>query len=294
MICASRVVPDNVSWLLILSALVSSTGLTTTSSNGHSLTASFVLHPDRFMLPLQTTAISRHPPVVVWTLLGLNGLFFYFELMMPPASLERFTYLFGIVPARFTHPDWATWAGIPVDDYYPYLTNMFLHGGWAHVLGNMWTLWIFGQHVEDRMGPFRFLVFYLLCGIAAGIVHTVVNANSTIPAIGASGAIAGVMAAYLALFPTSRVIVMIPILIFPVIVDFLAFFYLGYWFLLQLLSGSVSLISMPESGGIAFWAHIGGFAAGLAFFSVFLRPSGERRPPGRDEGTYEHGWIVSR
>ncbi len=244
------------------------------------------------MFPLQTTVISRHPPIVTWVLIGMNVLFFYFELMMPQQQLERFMYLFGVVPARYAHPEWARAVGFPVDNYYPYLTSMFLHGGWAHIIGNMWTLWVFGQHVEDRMGPFRFLSFYLLCGIAAGVVHTAVNPTSTVPAIGASGAIAGVMAAYLALFPLSRVIVMVPILFFPFMFEFLAVFYLGYWFLIQLFSGTLSLVAMPGAGGIAFWAHVGGFVAGLVSFGLFLRPAAERRRVFGDEGTYEHGWSA--
>ncbi|GAB4155755.1 MAG: rhomboid family intramembrane serine protease [Planctomycetaceae bacterium] len=246
------------------------------------------------MLPLQTTVVSRHPPVVTWVLIAFNALFFYFELQMSPESLERFTYLFGIVPARYTHPEWAARVGFPIDEYWPFLTSMFLHGGWAHIIGNMWTLWLFGQHVEDRMGPFRFLSFYLLCGISSGLVHTWINADSTVPAIGASGAIAGVMGAYLVMFPTSRVIVMIPIFIFPLLFEFLAVFYLGYWFFLQLISGMATRIAMPEAGGIAFWAHIGGFVTGLLIFGLFLRPGGERRAPYPDEGTYEHGWMAFR
>lgn len=246
------------------------------------------------MFPLQTTVISRHPPVVTWVLIGINALFFYFELHMPHQSLENFTYLFGIVPARFMHPEWAAHVGFPVDEYWPYLTSAFLHGGWAHIIGNMWTLWIFGQHVEDRMGSFRYLAFYLICAIASGVVHTVVNPHSTVPAIGASGAIAGVMGAYLIMFPTSRVIVMIPIFIFPLLFDFLAVFYLGYWFLLQLFSGTVALVAMPEAGGIAFWAHVGGFVAGILIFRMFLRPRAERRGPYSDQGTYENGFATFR
>ena len=245
------------------------------------------------MFPLQTTVVSRHPPIVTWVIIGINALFFLFELQLPPEVLKTFMMHFGVVPARFTNPQLAMNPGIPAENYWPFLTSMFLHGGWAHIIGNMWTLWVFGQHVEDRMGPFRYLGFYLLCGVSSGVVHTLVNWEATMPAIGASGAIAGVMAAYLMLFPTSRVIVMIPIFIFPLLFDFLAFFYLGYWFLLQLVSGYVTLLSnsMQEAGGIAFWAHVGGFTTGALIYGLFLRPIGERRGPYRDEGTYEHGWA---
>jgi len=138
------------------------------------------------------------------------------------------------------------------------------------------------------MGPLRYLVFYLLCGLAAGVVHTVVNADSTLPVIGASGAIAGVMGAYLMMFPKSRVVVMIPIFIFPFFFDFLAVFYLGYWFLLQLFSGMFSANS--GTGGIAVWAHVGGFLAGALIFALFLRPLAERTPCHADEDWMEHAW----
>jgi membrane associated rhomboid family serine protease len=147
------------------------------------------------MLPISDTIPRRSPPLAVWLLILTNSLIFLFELMMPEPALERFFHLFGLVPARYTHPDWAVWAGFPVDDYWPYLTSMFLHGGWMHIIGNMWTLWIFGDNVEDRMGSVRFVIFYLLCGLAAGAVHWFTNPNSTVPTVGASGAIAGVMGA---------------------------------------------------------------------------------------------------
>lgn len=135
--------------------------------------------------------------------------------MMPQPALQQFFHLFGIVPARFTHPDWALSVGFPLHDYWPFLTSMFLHGGWLHIIGNMWTLWIFSDNVEGRMGPVRFVIFYLLCGLAAGIVHCFTNPDSTIPTVGASGANAGAIGAYFFLFPNARVIVLVPILFFP-------------------------------------------------------------------------------
>src|SRR6266481_1710918 len=148
-------------------------------------------------------------------LIGINGGIFLYELTLTPHDLQGLFYLFGIVPARYTHPDWARWVGLPIDDYWPFLTSMFLHGGWAHIIGNMWALWIFGENVEDSMGPVSFLLFYLLCGLAAGIVHAYTNADSTMPTVGASGAIAGVMGAYFFLFPYSRVVVLVPVFFFP-------------------------------------------------------------------------------
>src|SRR3989440_10379724 len=135
--------------------------------------------------------------------------------MLPRQGVEQLFYIFGLVPARFTHPDWAAYVGFHVDSYWPILTHQFLHGGWLHIIANMWTLWIFGDNVEDRMGPLRFVIFYLICGTIAGLTHLLTNPDSTLPSVGASGAIAGVLGAYILLFPTARLIVMIPILFFP-------------------------------------------------------------------------------
>src|SRR6202163_4798374 len=167
------------------------------------------------MLPIKDTIPRRNPPIATWVIIFLNCFVFLLELTMSPYSLQQTLYLFGIVPARFTHPDWAAWVGFPIDDYFPFVTSMFLHGGWLHIIGNMWALWIFGDNVEDRMGPIRFVFFYLLCGLAAGLVQWFTNSHSTIPTVGASGAIAGVMGAYLFMFPRARLIVLLPIFFFP-------------------------------------------------------------------------------
>ena len=227
---------------------------------------------------------------MTWLIIGLNTLVFFFESELPAETLQQISEQFGVVPARFMHPDWARQVGLPLHVYWPFLTSMFLHGGLLHIVGNMWTLAVFGRNVEDQMGAVRFLLFYLLCGIASGVVHTLINANSTLPAIGASGAIAGVMGAYLVMFPKSRVIVLVPIFIFPFFFDFLAVFYLGYWFLLQFFSGMMALTATSESGGIAFWAHVGGFLSGALIFALFLRPRAERTPCHADEGCIEHAW----
>ena len=146
------------------------------------------------MFPLRDTVPTRYPPLMTWTLIAANVLVFAWELMLPPEVREAFFYDFGIVPARFIHPAWAQWAGLSADNYWPFLTHMFLHGGWLHIISNMWTLWIFGDNVEDRMGSVRFAIFYLLCGLAAGIVHLLTNPDSTVPTVAPAGAIAGVLA----------------------------------------------------------------------------------------------------
>ena len=224
------------------------------------------------MIPIRDTIPHRHFPLAVWALIAINAFMFLRELALPPEAAEQFIYLFGLVPARFTHAAWAARVGFPPLDYWPFLTTMFLHGGWLHIIGNMWFLYLFGDNVEDRMGPLRFLAFYLLCGLAAGIVHVVTNPASTVPAVGASGAIAGVMGAYIALFPRARIVAMFPIFFYPVFFQVPAFVYLGFWFLMQFFSGTLAIATQREVSGIAWWAHVGGFAAGILTFWIFLRP----------------------
>jgi membrane associated rhomboid family serine protease len=153
--------------------------------------------------------------------------------------------------------------GLPLDTYWPFITNTFLHGGWTHILSNMWSLYLFGDNVEDRVGHVRFFLFYLIAGIAANLIHFAVNHDSTMPVIGASGAVAGVMAAYLRLFPLARIITLFPILFIPYFLEIPAYFFMGLWFLIQVFSGAASLAMAEGGGGIAWWAHIGGFAAGF-------------------------------
>jgi membrane associated rhomboid family serine protease len=154
---------------------------------------------------------------------------------------------------------------------------MFLHGGWLHVISNMWILYLFGDNVEDRMGHLRFLGFYLLSGLAANLAHFLVNLDSTMPVIGASGAVAGVMAAYLRLFPRARIITLFPVFFIPYFLELPAYFFMAIWFLSQLFSGAASLLAPDAAGGIAWWAHIGGFLVGFFLVPVLC---GRRGCPG--------------
>jgi membrane associated rhomboid family serine protease len=230
------------------------------------------------MLPIGDTIPGRNPPIAVWLLILANSLVFVIELAMPPPVREQFFYLFGIVPARFTHPD-----------YWPVVTSLFIHGSWLHIIVNMLALWIFGDNVEDRMGPVRFVVFYLLCGVIGGVAHWFVYPDSTIPALGASGAIAGVLGAYLFLFPHSRVIVFFPILFIPFFFELPAVTYIVFWAASQVFSGTLSLGQPDAAGGIGWWAHVGGFAAGVVLHYLFVR-RGER-PPWRDEYGVAAAWV---
>src|SRR6266513_1134796 len=159
------------------------------------------------MFPTKDSVPSRSTPVATRALILVNVVVFFFELGLPHQSVEQVFYLFGLVPARFSHPDWALAVGFPVDSFWPILTHQFLHGGWFHIVANMWTLWIFGYNVGVRMGPMRFIIFYLVCGVLAALTQVLVTPDATIPSVGASGAIAGVLGAYLLFFPTARLFV---------------------------------------------------------------------------------------
>jgi membrane associated rhomboid family serine protease len=246
------------------------------------------------VIPVRDTVPSRRVPVVTWSLIAVNTLVFLFELSLSPDELEALFYLFGVVPARYSHPEWALAVGFPLDDYWPFVTSLFLHGGWLHLIANMWTLWIFGDNVEDRMGPARFLAFYLLAGIAAGVTHWLFNADSTVPTVGASGAIAGVLGAYFLLFPHARVIALFPVLFFPFFFELPAVVYLLLWFLTQIFSGTLTSLSAGDVGGVAWWAHAGGFVAGAALRWVFVPMRTRPRPLQPDELGVEGAWSRDR
>jgi membrane associated rhomboid family serine protease len=212
---------------------------------------------------------------VVLSLIAANAAVFAFELSLAPERLVGFFNLFGLVASRPSHPDWAVVFGVPLDVYWPLLTSVFVHAGFMHVIGNMWSLWIFGDNVEDRMGHARFVLFYLVCGIAAGVAQIVSAPESTAPIVGASGAIAGVMGAYFVMFPRARILMLFPVFLYPLFFVMPAMLYLAYWFLFQVLTGTAAL-SGPAHGGVAWWAHAGGFVAGVLLHRLFLRPR-ERR-----------------
>jgi membrane associated rhomboid family serine protease len=210
------------------------------------------------MIPLRDVIPSRTVPYIVITIIVLNGLAWLLELSLPDDVLPVFLQTYGVVPAHFTP---AT-----------LITSMFLHGSWSHILGNMWYLWIFGDNVEDRFGHGRFIVFYLLCGIIAAFGQIVINPSSTLPTIGASGAIAGVMGAYFVLYPRSRVLTLIPLIIIWEVVELPAIALLGFWFLMQLFSaGAIAVTASTSGGGVAFMAHVAGFLAGMAGVFVFKK-----------------------
>jgi membrane associated rhomboid family serine protease len=228
------------------------------------------------MIPLRDDNPRRTFPVVTYGLIGLNVAAFLWQLSLG-RNLEPALFQVAFIPARFWLP--GNWTA----DLLTIVISMFLHGGLLHIGSNMLYLFIFGDNIEDRLGHGRFVVFYLACGFLATLAHAVFSPGSRIPAIGASGAIAGVLGAYLLLFPHARVMTLIPIFFFITIREIPAIFILGFWFILQLFSGvgSLGVTDANDMGGVAYFAHIGGFIAGLALVGLFggFGKTRRRQPP---------------
>ncbi len=204
------------------------------------------------MFPLRDTQPSNSTPIVTILLIVVNVAIFFFEFSLDPFSRNHFIAMYGLTPDRFQFSN--------------LLTSMFLHGSWMHVLGNMWFLWIFGDNVEDILGHAKYLLFYLLCGVAAAMGQVLLNPDSRVPMVGASGAIAGVMGAYMVKFPRARILMLGFIFFFVTTFEIPAAAMLIYWFVIQLFSGVGSVgYSQASEGGVAFFAHVGGFIAGIAF-----------------------------
>jgi membrane associated rhomboid family serine protease len=234
------------------------------------------------MIPIRNAVPSRYPPVITWILIAANCLVFLFEDSLEPDELELFLRQFALIPARYF--ELTGEADLTAVDIVPFFSMMFLHGGWLHLILNMWTLWLFGPTVEDRLGHGRYLAFYLVCGLAASVAHVMFNPTSIVPALGASGAIAGILGCYIRLFPLARVVVVVPILFVPLFFEVYAFVFVGLWFLLQLLQ-SVMEFLVPSSGGdVAWWAHVGGFVAGFALGPLLVRSVHLYRAYYPDEG----------
>ncbi len=223
------------------------------------------------MIPLRDANPAQTAPLVTVTLIVINALVWFYEVSLGPHRIEPFIQTYGLVPAHFlsftSHA-----GGFFGNAVMPLFTSIFLHGSWAHVIGNMWFLWIFGDNVEDRLGHGRFVLFYLLCGIGASLAHALFNPHSTMPTIGASGAISGVLGAYLIMFPHARVLTLLILFVYVQLIEIPAYVFLLVYIGFQLLMG----ITAPETyaeqaSGVAYWAHIGGFALGVALCLIFPR-----------------------
>ena len=218
------------------------------------------------MIPLRDTQPSYSFPFVTVAIIALNVLAFFYEFSMDDYELNFFIAHYGVIPTRFQ------WMDV--------LTSIFLHGGWMHLIGNMWFLWIYGDNVEDILGHAQYLIFYLLCGLAATMVHVMFNIDSRVPTIGASGAIAGVMGAYVVKFPHSRITTLVPVFVFLTTMEIPAYFILLYWFVIQFFSGVGSVgHSHLSQGGVAWFAHVGGFLAGVALILIMRTQERWRHRP---------------
>src|ERR1700738_5266299 len=228
------------------------------------------------MIPVRDDQPRFSTPYVTYFLVGLNLLIFLLESALAPETFKSLLYQFGMVPANVTALlTGAARLGL-VAVFLPFLTSMFLHGSWMHVIGNMWFLWIFGDNIEDHLGHFTYLVFYLVSGVGAAMTQVALDPGLRVPTVGASGAIAGVLGAYFVLYPRARVLTWFPLIFF---FHLPAWIMLGYWFVLQFLSGAATSLAYEgrSVGGVAFWAHVGGFVAGVVLIKLF--PERERRHP---------------
>lgn len=223
------------------------------------------------MFPLRDDVHKTGTAYAVYLLIAANAAIFLYMLTLSQSDLMIASMREGLVPRRYFEKVWAIHYGMRPDSYRPFLTYQFIHGGWFHIILNMWTLYIFGRSLEDRMGAVPFVLFYLVCGVAAGALHVWFNRESPVPVVGASGAIAGVIGAYAATFPRARITVLIPIIIIPLIFAVPAIAFAGVWFALQVAQGASSVLMPLGGSSVAWWAHVGGFVAGVAIVLPFLR-----------------------
>jgi membrane associated rhomboid family serine protease len=227
------------------------------------------------MIPIHDDQPTFSAPLVTYFLIASNLLIYLFNVTLSPEAKDIFLTQFALVPGHVVFGGAENWGEI--SSYLPYLTSMFLHGSWRHVIGNVWVLWLFGDNIEDQLGHFLYIAFYLACGLGAALLHVLLNWGSPIPTVGASGAIAGVMGAFLLLYPRARVSTFFPPLFFFTLP---AWVVLGYWIVVQFLSGAAVTVlyaNQGTSGGIAFWAHVGGFVVGMILIKLLPERSGRYR-----------------
>ncbi len=233
------------------------------------------------MFPYRDDNPTLRPAVVTYLIIAINvAVWVFVQGVGTDPALTRSVCRLGLIPGELLHrlpPGYEVPVGPGVacvvgagSSWYTVLTSMFLHGGWFHLIGNMWFLWLFGNNIEDSMGRSRYLPFYLICGLTAAALQTLLNPGSAVPMVGASGAISGIMGAYVVLYPRVRVHLLVVLVVFITRIEVPAYVMLGYWFLLQLLGGTSTIGT--QQGGVAFWAHVGGFVAGAALIQLFRDP----------------------
>ncbi len=233
------------------------------------------------MIPLKDTTPRRSFPIVTILLIVANILVFLYQITLPEGASVAFIQTYALVPRHIEFALQGRHYGL-AQALLPLLTSMFLHGGFLHILGNMWFLWIFGANVEDRMGPATYLLFYTVCGLVSGIAQLFFSWGANIPSLGASGAISGVLGAYIVLFPGSRILTLVPLFIIWFMARIPAVIFIGLWFIAQFLSGIGSLHTpgAANTGGVAWWAHVGGFLMGV----LLARGTAQRRRPATSYG----------
>jgi len=227
------------------------------------------------VIPLKNLDPRRSTPVLTIVLIVINFIVWFHQVSLAPKAGDAFILHYGLVPSRVSAFLGGHGRVTLADAFLPFFTCMFLHGGWLHIIGNMWFLWIFGGNVEDRLGPALYMVFYIVCGLVSGVTQTIFSWGSHIPSVGASGAIAGVLGAYIVFFPRSRILTLVPLIIFWFTAQIPAVVFIGLWFVLQFFSGVTSL-AQPDAaqmGGVAWWAHVGGFLMG-ALLALVARGAG--------------------
>lgn len=229
------------------------------------------------MFPIHESVRHSHRPIAVVALIALNVVPFVVQLFLTQPQTIAFLQQWALVPRRYFDWQWAEANGLDPLVFWPFVTNTFLHGGILHIVVNMWMLWMFGRALEDRLGPGPFLMLYLVSGVAASVVHTVFNASSTIPVLGASGAIAGLISAYALRFPYAWITIVVPIFFIPLIFSVPVLAFAVVWFSMQMLEGFTSFLKPAVGGGIAWWAHIGGFVTGWLLIGPLDRRVGRSR-----------------
>jgi rhomboid family protein len=228
------------------------------------------------MIPLRDSTPSGTIPAVTIAIIAVNCLVWFYEVSLGQRA-QGFIVEYGLIPLRFVK-FYQYQGGFMDNAAVPLFASIFMHGGWLHIIGNMWFLWIFGDNVEDRLGHFKFLLFYLLCGMGASLFHVMFNAGSRVPTVGASGAISGILGAYLISYPHARVTTLLIIIFFIRIVELPAFLFLIFWFVFQFVSGTSSLAAHQDTGGVAYWAHMGGFVVGIVLLWLFPKKPVYRTP----------------
>ena len=222
------------------------------------------------MIPIRDSIPCNTTPYVTWAIMAICVLVFVVMVLMPDSIAQHFLYKYGMVPIRYTNPTWAQHFGLPPDYYFSFLSSLFLHGGWAHLAVNMMFMWIFADNIEDLMGHGRFVIFYLVCGLLATYAQWYSSQNLVVPVVGASGAIAGVLGAYFFKFPYARVVILVPILFFPLFFEIPAIAFLGVWVILQLYELSTASVFPGMGGSSAWWAHLAGFFVGAVIHPLFI------------------------